>query len=214
MCCMLETVGRQTKYDCLPRMGEQERQILDWQTDKYCRQILANIDAQGRKCCQMPTNIVAILHMSWVGPKPSHRIQMTLWEFSFVRKGLVWKDVWGVCTMYMVKHSFKMSIDSKGISMAEWKCQEQLESRLVFCSHRKKTIPHPTNGQVQNVFLYPFPHHSLSPPTFPPVNKPPPKPPPPSAPPSPLHLSQLTLIKCVHFGPRTHFCQGPTFTFF
>ena len=141
MCCMLETVGRQTKYDCLPRMGEQEKQILDWQTDKYCRQILANIDAQGRKCCQMPTNIVAILHMSWVGPKPSHRIQMTLWEFSFVRKGLVWKDVWGVCTMYMVKHSFKMSIDSKGISMAEWKCQEQLESRLVFCSHRKKPFP-------------------------------------------------------------------------
>ena len=132
---------------------------------------LANIDAQGRKCCQMPTNIVAILHMSWVGPKPSHRIQMTLWEFSFVRKGLVWKDVWGVCTMYMVKHSFKMSIDSKGISTAEWKCQEQLESRLVFCSQRKKTIPQPTNGQVQNVFLYPFPQHSLSPPTFPPVKK-------------------------------------------
>ena len=67
MCCMLETVGRQTKYDCLPRMGEQEKQILDWQTDKYCRQILANIDAQGRKCCQMPTNIVAILHMREAG---------------------------------------------------------------------------------------------------------------------------------------------------
>ena len=152
MCCMLETVGRQTKYDCLPRMGEQERQILDWQTDKYCRQILANIDAQGRKCCQMPTNIVAILHMSGAGPKPSHRIQMTLWEFSFVRKGLVWKDVWGVCTMYMVKHSFKMSIDSKGISTAEWKCQEQLESRLVFCSHRKKSFPNQPMAKFKMAF--------------------------------------------------------------
>ena len=71
---LLDARLRQTKYDCLPRMGEQERQILDcWQTDKYCRQILANIDArQARKYCrQMPTNIVAILHMREAGcPSP------------------------------------------------------------------------------------------------------------------------------------------------
>ena len=82
---LLDAQLHQTKYDCLLRMDEQERQILDcWHTDKYCRQILANIDArQARKYCrQMPTNIVAILHMRL--PKPSHRIQMASWDFGVV----------------------------------------------------------------------------------------------------------------------------------
>ena len=136
--------------------------------------------SNANKYCRNPSH-----ELGWA--QASHRIQMTLWEFSFVRKGLVWKDIQCggfVQCIYIVKHSFKMSIDSKGISMAEWKCQEQLESRLVFCSHRKNPIPQPTNGQVQNVFLYPFPHHSLSPSTFPPVKK--------------LHQAPTTLNPTLH----------------
>ena len=114
----------QTKYDCLLRMGEQEGQILDcWQTDKYCRQISANIDArQAHKYCrQMPTNIVAILHVRQAGcPSPLIESKWPVGDWCGINS-------WGVC---MVKHSFHMSIDSKGISTVEWKCQQQ-KSRLV-----------------------------------------------------------------------------------